>query len=71
MLSPVTALEFATTATRTRLVASCFGERFLQVRVFGCQSKHHFCRSVITPQQLGHNAHRLIDVRKERLVASA
>jgi hypothetical protein len=67
MLSPVTLLEFATTATGTRLIASRFGERFLQLRVFGCQHEHHLCRSAIAPQQLCHDTHRLIDMCEERL----
>ncbi len=66
----MTVLEFATTATETRLIASRFGKRFLQLRVFGCQHKHHLCGRAIAPQQLGHDAHRLVDMEEERLVAS-
>ena len=52
ILSPVKVLECANTTTRTRLIPSRFGERFLHVRVFGCQSKHHLRRGTIVPQQL-------------------
>ena len=69
MLSPVTLLEFVTTATGTRLIPSSFGVRFLQLCVFGCQSKHYLCGSAVAPQKLGHDAHRLVDVREERFVA--
>ncbi len=61
-------LEFATTATGTQLIASRFGERLLQLRVFGYHHEHHLCRSAIAPQQLGHDAHQLVDVREERFV---
>ncbi len=67
----MTVLEFSTTTTRTRLIPSRFGERFLQVRVFSRQREHHLCRGAIAPQQLGHDTHWLIDVYEERLVASA
>ncbi len=68
-LFPVTLLEFTTAATRTRLIPSRFGESFLQLCVFGCKHQHHLSRSAIAPQQLGHDAHQLIDVCKERFVA--
>jgi len=61
-LSPVTLLEFAPTATGTWLFPSRFGERPLQLLFFGCQHQHHLCGSAIAQQQLGHDAHRLIDV---------
>src|SRR5512135_1524997 len=70
LLSSVTLLEFATTTTGAGLIASRFSERFLQLRVFGCQHQHDLCRSAIAFQQFCHDAHRLIDVRKKCFVAS-
>src|SRR5438874_9769525 len=64
-------LEFATTATWTRIVSSCFRERFLQLRLFGCQDQHHLCRGTVAAQELGHHPHRLIDMFEECLVARA
>jgi hypothetical protein len=66
-VSPVALFECATTATGIRLIASCFGERFQQLRIFVCQRQHHLCGSAIAPQQLGHDAHRLIDVLRKML----
>jgi hypothetical protein len=66
-VSPVTVLECATTATGTWLIPSCFGERPLRLRIFGYQRQNHLCGSAIAPQQLGHDAHRLIDVLRKML----
>ena len=62
-------LEFASTATWTRIVSSCFRERFLQLRLFGCQDQHHLCRGTVAAQELGHQPHRPIDMFEEGLVA--
>jgi hypothetical protein len=69
-VTPVTVLEFTTITTRTRLIPSHFGERFLQLRLLYCQSKHHLSGSAIASQQLGYDAHWLIDMEEERFVAS-
>ena len=70
-LSPMTLLEFAPTATRTRIIASRFGKRFLQLCLLCRQDKHHLGRGPIAAQQLGHDAHRFIDMVEERFVSRA
>jgi hypothetical protein len=50
-------------------LASCFGERLLQLRVFSRQHQHHLGRGAIAPLLLGHDAYRFVDVREERFVA--
>jgi len=64
-------LEFASTATWTQIVSAGPGERFLHLRLFGCQDQHHLCRGTVAAQELGHQPHRPIDMFEECLVARA
>ena len=64
-------LDFAPAAARAWIIASRFGNHFLQLRFLGSQDQHHLCRSAVAAQQLGHDPHGTVDMFEERFVARA
>ena len=71
-LSPaVTLFELLPAAARARIIPAGFGERGLQLRIFGSVELHDLRRRPIAAQQLRHRAHGAVDVFEERHVARA
>ena len=67
-----TQTELTTTATWTRIIASCPGERLpLPCGILGRDNAHDLGRSSPLAQEIRHHAHGAIDMGKEYLVAGA
>jgi hypothetical protein len=67
----VTLFEFESTATRARLIAACLREPIPGGFLFLRQDGHDPIGSLALAQELGHDAHVLLGVRKESFQAGA
>jgi hypothetical protein len=60
--SPVTPLDFETTAAWARIVPAGARSRCRELLFLGSEDRHHFVCVAAAPQQLGHHSHRTVDV---------